>query len=890
MKRAIIFLTLLAIVGMVYSDTNIAGGEVSGIWAADGSPYLIQGDISVTDESSLFISAGVEIIFSANYELSVSGQLVAEGTLGDSIYWTVADTTGFSDVTIPDGGWGGILFDYHCDDNEASLLNYCHLEFGKAVGELDIEITGGAVFVDSCSNVVISNCTLTNNIAVWGGAIGCNNEASPTISHNTITNNFTYNFTNHNGCGAGVFCNSDSSPLIEANLIANNIAQDNGGAICSFYGSNPSIIDNIICDNTTQEGGGIILGTNGMATITGNIITGNTASFDGGAICFSGAIYGVVENNYIAENSSFWGGGLSFFKSYNVAVIDNIIEYNSATLGGGVSDTEEFNFDIALAGNSIRYNTSANLGGGILWCCHGLSLDADNLNSVYNNSARVGDDLYIMNIEETVCLDTFTVLSPTSAHVYPVDALEFEIANSIYDQVDADVYVSPEGDNANSGLSADEALQTIDQAVRIINPLDLERTVHLAAGTYSGENSGEVFPIMGISNVNIMGAGAEETILDAESNNSHFYFSGIDTAVLSDFTIINANPENGLYWPVYRGSIYLDDSNVRLEEMIIRDNYGGTVGGGVNLVNNSLCELYNVKITDNTAELNGGAIYCSTDSEVRLTECELTGNQVEVDWEYAGSAICCVDSSKAVLINCTLADNFALAGGCIIIDENSTMTMVNSICWNDSPAEIYIGQEADFDQPVAIAYSNLRGGSEGIETPEGGEYEWLEGNIDSQPLFINPEEGNYELSENSFCIDRGTDWFEWNEEVLVDLAVSEYHGEAPDMGCYEYGMTAIDEFKIENVKCKMSNYPNPFNPETTIAFYVQQTGKVELAVYNVKGQKVSTLINEELAAGEQKIVWQGTDNEGHKVSSGIYFIRLNIDGQGGQWRKSVLMK
>ena len=65
---------------------------------------------------------------------------------------------------------------------------------------------------------------------------------------------------------------------------------------------------------------------------------------------------------------------------------------------------------------------------------------------------------------------------------------------------------------------------------------------------------------------------------------------------------------------------------------------------------------------------------------------------------------------------------------------------------------------------------------------------------------------------------------------------------------------------------------------------------MKLAIYNVKGQKVSTLKDEDMAAGEQNIVWQGTDNEGRKVSSGIYFIRLDIEGQKGQWRKVVLMK
>jgi len=364
MKRAIFILLLLVLFLGLQGDTYIEGGAVSGIWSIFDSPYIIEGDIYVNNAEVLEIQPGVEIIFSDNYDLNVSGQLIVEGTIVDSVYWTVADTTGFSDVSIPDGGWGGILFDYHCDDNETSVLNYCRMEYGKAVGESYIEFTGGAVFADSCSNVVISNSTLTNNIAVWGGAIACNNYASPTISNNTMTHNLTYNFQNYNGCGAGVFCNTNSSPLIEGNLIADNLAEDNGGGICSFSSSSPQIIDNIIRDNVTEEGGGIILGTNGMGTITGNTITGNSAIWDGGGICFSGAIYAVVENNYIAENTSNWGGAVSFFKSYNVTITDNVMEYNTAILGGGVSDTEEFNFDIVLAGNTIRYNTSITLGGG----------------------------------------------------------------------------------------------------------------------------------------------------------------------------------------------------------------------------------------------------------------------------------------------------------------------------------------------------------------------------------------------------------------------------------------------------------------------------------------------------------------------------------------------
>jgi hypothetical protein len=72
-----------------------------------------------------------------------------------------------------------------------------------------------------------------------------------------------------------------------------------------------------------------------------------------------------------------------------------------------------------------------------------------------------------------------------------------------------------------------------------------------------------------------------------------------------------------------------------------------------------------------------------------------------------------------------------------------------------------------------------------------------------------------------------------------------------------------------------SNYPNPFNPSTTISFSVTQTSSfVTLDIYNSKGQKIKTLVNEVLSAGEHKVMWNGTDNRNASVSSGIYFYKM----------------
>lgn len=87
----------------------------------------------------------------------------------------------------------------------------------------------------------------------------------------------------------------------------------------------------------------------------------------------------------------------------------------------------------------------------------------------------------------------------------------------------------------------------------------------------------------------------------------------------------------------------------------------------------------------------------------------------------------------------------------------------------------------------------------------------------------------------------------------------------------------------------MGNYPNPFNPETTIAFALATASNAQLSVYNLKGQKVADLHNGFLPAGEHRKVWNGRDNRGISVSSGIYLIRLSTQDSSFT-RKMMLMK
>ncbi len=86
------------------------------------------------------------------------------------------------------------------------------------------------------------------------------------------------------------------------------------------------------------------------------------------------------------------------------------------------------------------------------------------------------------------------------------------------------------------------------------------------------------------------------------------------------------------------------------------------------------------------------------------------------------------------------------------------------------------------------------------------------------------------------------------------------------------------------------NYPNPFNPETTISFSTtESTENTELIIYNLKGQKVKVLVNEKLSAGQHSVVWNGKDDSGKSVSSGIYFYKMKA-GSYTATRKMILLR
>jgi hypothetical protein len=97
------------------------------------------------------------------------------------------------------------------------------------------------------------------------------------------------------------------------------------------------------------------------------------------------------------------------------------------------------------------------------------------------------------------------------------------------------------------------------------------------------------------------------------------------------------------------------------------------------------------------------------------------------------------------------------------------------------------------------------------------------------------------------------------------------------------------ETNTPDIQWNLQNYPNPFNPKTIISFSLAEAGNVSLEIYNVKGQKVKTLINKEFELGQHQISWEGTDDDGKLVSSGVYCYKMK-SGNYTSTKKMILMK
>jgi parallel beta-helix repeat protein len=288
----------------VQDGTTIYTGDISGTWNAVGSPYRIEGDITIPVGQTLTIEAGAEVSFQSWYSLTVHGTLIAEGTESAPIM--------FTGTTSP--GWLGIRF---VGASDSSSLTHVIVENGRATGADPLN-KGGGIYIDN-SSPVISHSTIRDNLAKSsGGGIYLTN-SNATLIANTIINNQAGQGASASGGGLAILY---SNPVLTDNVISGNSVYISGGYTTpSGYGgglflrsSNATLTGNLISDNrvnahlnSNARGGGLYL-YYGSPVFVNNTITGNSIENESTgvyAVKEGGGVYSYYSNP-VFVNTIFW--------------------------------------------------------------------------------------------------------------------------------------------------------------------------------------------------------------------------------------------------------------------------------------------------------------------------------------------------------------------------------------------------------------------------------------------------------------------------------------------------------------------------------------------------------------------------------------------------------
>jgi len=667
----------------------------------------------------------------------------------------------------------------------------------------------------------------------------------------------------------------------------------------------------------------------------GSVIQLGSASEDARLCGFT--IQNGTGTNYWTNDVYLLGGGI--YSANSDAQIEHcIIQENFAHAGSGICASTEYQGDacITLKGCTIRNNYAQIKGGGINISADAIVFfDNDDLCNIYNNYAGSGCDIYRASNEDSqpiaVYVDTFSVMQPGSFFFKDTIGSSFSCLNAKIEPVDNDLYVSSLGDNANSGLSYDEPLKTISYAMSIIKSDSMSNnTIYLDEGLYSVSATEEIYPINLRDHVSIQGSGINETILDGEYNSNLLF--GWDNEInytLRDFTVQHSDNFCYLDHPAV---LLIEPANVYLENIKLFQNssegYAALEARTNSLIASHPTSLYmnNIIIEENEGmkmiafrylnsvimensfirnnlpnynypqTLSGGAIITvglyEQANEYIFRNVEISDN-IDIGNDSM-SVLYLEDTSKVSLINCTLANNTSNTGRAIVMmGYDCELDIVNTILFGDEDQSVWMHPPLVTYLPHTLNISNscIMNGQDAVHVLANNVLNWNEGNITSDPSWSGDESFPYNLNSSSLCINAGTPDTTGLNLPEYDLSGNpRIYQDIIDMGAFEWDGTVSANDLLVMKDFNLSNYPNPFNPDTRISFSIPGDSNIEISIYNIKGRKVKTFVYENLEKGIHNIVWKGKDESGKSVVSGVYFYKMIVNGKDKSIKKMLLLK
>jgi len=806
--------------------------------------------------------------------------LVDSGTYVENINFngkniTVRSTYG-PDVTIIDGNGNGSTVSFISGETSA-VLNGFTITNGSGTLNDSGHRAGGGIVCRNNSTPTLMNLIIEGNNAVGdsatGGGITCSYGSDALIQDVIIRNN--------EADYAGGFCAYEANPTLERVEVYGNHARVTGGGL-TFWNSASQVDELQVYDNTAYYSAAGIWVHNFATPVLNRVtVTGNACTYSNTSYITAGGVGVSMGSAPILINSILWDNYPNEIEFYGSLETNQIGVYASDVEGGEATIETNDNGTVTWGLGNIDQNPEF--------------MDADNRNFILDDSSP--------------CIDMGTAYLVIGA-------------DTLVDITHPDFWGANPDMGAWETLRPNIVLEVPGTFSGIQNAIDYAidgDIIEVAAGTYY-----ENINYLGKNIVVVSNFGPELTIIDGspEDMPTVVISNGESrSAVLDGFTIQNGrgNPNRGLV-SAYRfggGLCVRFGSNPTLRNLIITDNsvpiadsFAGGIGvafGSEPLLENIIIQnntarfgagmyshhsapvLSNVTIRNNQARNTGGGVMFGT-STPTINSITVYGNTAG----FGGGGLWFHEECEAVVNQATIYGNEGGTGGggILLIDDNNIF-LVNSICWGNSPNQIesYLYAPDNWiESHIGIANSTIQDGPS-EQNLLNDELIFYENNLLDNPLFTDPELGDFSLTESSPCIDAGTAFLVWENDTLVDISSDEYIGLAPDMGAIESAFTVLvhEDLGLPNEHALHQNYPNPFNPTTTIRYDLAESSPVSITIYDIMGRTVVNLDQESQPAGWYDLQWQGLDRHGVQMSTGVYFCRLSA-GSFNQTIKMLYLK
>jgi parallel beta-helix repeat protein len=608
---------------------------------------------------------------------------------------------------------------------------------------------GGGIHLRQWSNGLIAENVITDNNSALGGGIHITYSSSPTVQDNLISGNITGTFG-----GGGIYVYYLSQPLIERNTITNNTSP-NGAGIAVYCTSAGTIRNNLIFKNNSGAGLRII---DSYPTIAYNTITGN---FKNGIEC-QPTSSPVITGNIIASNGSGYGIRVEP-NSFPVITYNDVWNNDAGTTGPAIPDQTGSNGNISSDPRFIDPDAN-NFHIDYLSPC----INAGDPNYLPTGQADYDGDSRVVGARIDIGADeALPAWNITSENDYQT------IQQAVDDSNDGDVIVVTTGTHTGTGNRDIEfngkaiTLQSIDPnawdivAATIIDVNGSDPCMHRGFHIRGGEGPNTV-----VAGLTITRGGG---VYDGGAIRCYNYSSPTIKNC-----IITANLSGG------RGVLHCERYSSPLISDCIFTNNRATrgYGAGVSIWYNSSPTVTNCVFFNNHAEGNGhhgGAIYCHDHSDAFIADCIIAGNTAG----HRGGGIAAYWSNPTYL-NCTVIGNKSLEGGGLSSFRESHPLVINCIVRDNFAPD---GNQLalintlrvwgyDYGTAMTVMSSNIEGGIAAATVDVNCSLNWLSGNIDIDPCFVNPgfwddantpaepnddvfTAGNYHLLPGSPCIDAG---------------------------------------------------------------------------------------------------------------------------------------